>query len=121
GRLQVAGSTTPLCQRAGRYPPHGIYFLTALPTWYLAAKTKAPPRRAACQTFDFLKKSGAGEAIRTLDPNSGKVEDCNPSSSAAFNRRAAMSSVRNGGGLDLIAKTVSKTVSEWIFETVKCA
>jgi hypothetical protein len=31
------------------------------------------PRRAPSNCFIFLRKTGAGEAIRTLDPNLGKV------------------------------------------------
>jgi hypothetical protein len=36
----------------------------------LEAKTA---RRAAWKSFIVLRKSGAGEGIRTLDPNLGKV------------------------------------------------
>ena len=31
------------------------------------------PRRAAWKSLVFLRKSGAGEGIRTLDPNLGKI------------------------------------------------
>ena len=31
------------------------------------------PRRTVFNTLIFLRKSGAGEGIRTLDPNLGKV------------------------------------------------
>ena len=37
-----------------------------------ASKPKRP-RRTALNRFIFLKKTGAGEGIRTLDPNLGKV------------------------------------------------
>lgn len=36
--------------------------------WYLAANTKAPPRRAAYQAFAFFSKFGAPEEIRTPNP-----------------------------------------------------
>jgi hypothetical protein len=51
----------------------GFSSASVVSPWYLPAKTKAPPRKAACQAFDFLRKTGTGEAIRTLDPNLGKV------------------------------------------------
>ena len=35
--------------------------------------SKKRPRRTALNRFIFLKKTGAGEGIRTLDPNLGKV------------------------------------------------
>ena len=41
-----------------------------------AARGFAPVTRAAWKSLIFLRKSGAGEGIRTLDPNLGKVLVC---------------------------------------------
>jgi hypothetical protein len=40
---------------------------------YIGSKTKKPRNSAAFHLLDFLEETGAGEAIRTLDPNLGKV------------------------------------------------
>jgi hypothetical protein len=42
----------------------------AIPT---SRKAKKPRKTAAFRLLDFPKEIGAGEAIRTLDPNLGKV------------------------------------------------
>jgi hypothetical protein len=39
----------------------------------MARKTKSPLTQRAFVTFCHFKKSGAGEGIRTLDPDLGKV------------------------------------------------
>lgn len=41
--------------------------------WTPAAKHRRSPRWEALQHIDIRKKTGAGEGIRTLDPNLGKV------------------------------------------------
>ncbi len=47
--------------------------LLVVSRWNLGAKAKAAAKKPPCQTFDFSQKTGAGEGIRTLDPNLGKV------------------------------------------------
>ena len=47
--------------------------LSVVARWYLGKKAKAAAKKPPCQPFDFLMKTGAGEGIRTLDPNLGKV------------------------------------------------
>ncbi len=39
----------------------------------MAAARGWPPRALRRNELNYLKKSGAGEGIRTLDPNLGKV------------------------------------------------
>ena len=36
-------------------------------------QTRRPPEAASLKCLIFLRKTGAGEGIRTLDPNLGKV------------------------------------------------
>ena len=48
-------------------------FPPASPTLAPGTGKQKTPRRAFLNSLDFQKKSGAGEGIRTLDPNLGKV------------------------------------------------
>ena len=52
-------------------PRRGNFSLTKSPHQALCKQKR--PRRAASKSLIFLKKTGAGEGIRTLDPNLGKV------------------------------------------------
>ena len=48
-------------------------FPPASPAFGSGAGKQKRPRRAAFNRLNSLRKSGAGEGIRTLDPNLGKV------------------------------------------------
>jgi len=47
--------------------------LDVVSIWYLAERPLAPPRRGYYNTLKYMINFGAGDAIRTRDPNLGKV------------------------------------------------
>jgi hypothetical protein len=53
--------------------PASCSFPHASPARQAGAGKQKTPRRAFLNPLDFQKKTGAGEGIRTLDPNLGKV------------------------------------------------
>ena len=69
--LDWVGGSPNLRRSIRRYP---AYFIEPA---QIAVRRKASkqkrPRRTAFNCLIFLRKSGAGEGIRTLDPNLGKV------------------------------------------------
>ena len=63
-------------------PPNLRFRRRRLSAWRFHSASELPPKgpwkqkrpwRAAWKSLIFLRKSGAGEGIRTLDPNLGKV------------------------------------------------
>jgi hypothetical protein len=69
-RRQLAGSAIAALHTSagafGCFPP-------ASPLAQMVPGKQKTPRRALAKSLIFLRMSGAGEGIRTLDPNLGKV------------------------------------------------
>ena len=84
----AAGEASPVLSAAerrfdsGLEPPNLRFRRRRLSAWCFHSASELPamgpwkqkrPWRAARKSLIFLRKSGAGEGIRTLDPNLGKV------------------------------------------------
>ena len=80
---------------SGLEPPNLRFRRRRLSAWCFHSASELPsrgpwkqkrPQRAASKSLIFLRKSGAGEGIRTLDPNLGRLY----SSTAAWIRNQAV-------------------------------
>jgi hypothetical protein len=74
-RRKTVVSRRPLMPNAAEMPLlYALcFFPPASPTLALRAGKQNQPFSAHLNDLNYLRKSGAGEGIRTLDPNLGKV------------------------------------------------
>jgi hypothetical protein len=75
--VSAAGDRPPSYANAALHATRRVFgcFPPASPDWLLRPGKQKTPRRALGKPAYLLTKIGAGEGIRTLDPNLGKVRN----------------------------------------------